>query len=151
HPLPIYQMVRPQEARTRIEIEAQRGLTPFVGRARELALLRERFAEASDGRGQMVLLAGEAGVGKSRLLLEFRRGLDGVSATWLTGRSISFGQQIAYMPVIDLLKQYFRIEETDTQAVVLEKLERGLGDLPPEARATLPFVNLLLSANPSED
>src|SRR5262249_10103913 len=61
-----------REARTRLEVQAERGLTPLVGRARELRTLHDCFAQARTGHGQVVFLVGEAGIGKSRLLLEFR-------------------------------------------------------------------------------
>ena len=68
-----YEVVRARGLRTRLEVGAERGLTPFVGREHELALLQERWAEARAGRGQVICLMGEAGIGKSRLLLEFQR------------------------------------------------------------------------------
>ncbi|MBI4640902.1 MAG: AAA family ATPase, partial [Candidatus Tectomicrobia bacterium] len=91
----------------------EQGITPFVGREQELLLLQQRWAEAKAGRGQVVFLMGEPGIGKSRLLLEFRRHLEGEAVTWLTGRCISFGQSIMYLPIIDLLKQNFQVEEED--------------------------------------
>jgi class 3 adenylate cyclase len=70
-PINAYEVVRARGLRTRLEVGAERGLTPFVGRESELTLLQERWAEVKAGRGQVVLLVGEAGTGKSRLLLEF--------------------------------------------------------------------------------
>ena len=89
---------------------AERGLTPFVGREHELTLLQERWAEARAGRGQVILLMGEAGIGKSRLLLEFRHRLADEPVSWLTGRCISYGKEMAYLPIIDLLKHNFQVE-----------------------------------------
>ena len=98
------------ETRTRLEVGAERSLTPFTGRERELRLLHESFAQAQAGHGQVVSLVGEAGLGKSRLLLEFRQRL-GPEATWLEGHAMSFGRAFAFHPMIDLLRRNFRIEQ----------------------------------------
>src|SRR6266498_14713 len=74
-PVHAFEMLRPRGRRTRFDVAVERGLTPLVGRERELATLRERFSEVKAGRGQVVGIAGEAGMGKSRLVLEFRRAL----------------------------------------------------------------------------
>jgi hypothetical protein len=129
HPIKAYEVERAREFRTRIDVELERGFSPFVGRERELAVLHERFAEAKSGRGQIVFEIGEAGVGKSRLLFEFRRSLEGETFSWLTGRCISFGSQIPYLPVVDILKRYFHIEEGDDEAAVIAKTEQGVSAL----------------------
>src|SRR5213594_2548520 len=74
-PVRAFEVLRPRERRSRLEVAIELGLTPLVGRERELATLRDRFAEVKDGRGQVVFIAGEAGIGKSRLVLEFRQAL----------------------------------------------------------------------------
>src|SRR5215510_15103571 len=93
-PVRAFEVLRPRGHRTRFDVAVERGLTPLVGRERELATLRERFREVKAGRGQVVSIAGEAGMGKSRLVLEFRRALaqSGETVTWLEGHCISFGQ-----------------------------------------------------------
>ena len=80
--------------------------------------LRDRFHEVKAGRGQVVFIAGEAGIGKSRLVLEFRRALAeaGEAATWLEGRCISFGQSIQFLPFIDQLRENFGIERIRRRA-----------------------------------
>src|SRR5262249_32192026 len=134
-----------RQLRTRIEVGLERGLTPFVGRSKELALLRERLAEARTGRGQIVLLAGEPGLGKSRLLLEFQQSLAAGEAFWLAGRSISFGSQIAYLPVIDLIKRLFGMEDGEDQTKVFGRFEAEAEALGTEVRPGLPFIRYLLS------
>ena len=74
-PARIYEVRRPRARRARLDAAIERGLTPLIDRERELATLLDRFGEVKGGRGQVVGLAGEAGIGKSRLLLEFRRAL----------------------------------------------------------------------------
>ena len=98
-PVQAFEVLRPRGRRTRFDVAVERGLTPLVGRERELATLRERFSEVKAGRGQVVGIAGEAGMGKSRLVLEFRRALAQASeaVTWLEGHCISFGQASPFL------------------------------------------------------
>ena len=87
-----------------------RGLTRFVGRDQELAALTQALAQAGQGQGQLVALLGEAGVGKSRLVYEFIHPTRGCA---LESASVSYGQATLYFPVIDLLKRYAHVEDTD--------------------------------------
>jgi class 3 adenylate cyclase len=150
-PVQAYEVVRARGLRTRIDVEAERGLTPYVGREKELALLQERWSEAKGGRGQVVLLMGEPGIGKSRLLLEFRRRLAGEPTTWLTGRCISYGREIAYLPIIDLLKHNFQVEEGDDEPTIIAKIELGLKGLGEELWPAIPYVKYLLSVDPGDE
>ena len=150
-PVNAYEVVRARGLRTRLEVGAERGLTPFVGRESELALLQERWAEAKAGRGQVICLMGEAGIGKSRLLLEFQRRLADEPVTWLTGRCISYGKEMAYLPIIDLLKHNFQVEEGDDDATISAKIERGMGALGAELQPAIPHVKYLLSVPPGDD
>ena len=72
-PMTVYQVIAPSTRRTRFDVSAERGLSRFIGRERELELLLDSFERAKAGRGQAVSIMGEAGVGKSRLLYEFRK------------------------------------------------------------------------------
>jgi len=148
-PVHAWEVLSARVARTRLEVEAERGLTPFVGRERELRLLFECFEQAKAGHGQVVFVAGEAGIGKSRLLLEFRRRL-GEEATWGEGRAISFGRSIAFHPLIDLLRRNFRIEEGDVEGTIVTKVERGVLRLGEDLRPILPYVRYLLSVDPGD-
>src|SRR5262249_4723457 len=120
------------------------------GRERELTLLQDQLAETSNGRGQVVLLAGEPGVGKSRLLLEFRQSCSSKDITWLSGRSLSFGHQIAYLPIIDLLRNLFEIGEADDEAMVAKSLEHGLLEIDEKLRPGLPLMKYLFSIGSKE-
>ncbi len=150
-PVNAYEVVRTRGPRTRLEVGAERGLTPFVGREHELTLLQERWAEAKAGRGQVILLMGEAGIGKSRLLLEFQRRLEGEPVTWLTGRCVSYGKEMAYLPIIDLLKHNFQVKEGDDDTTIIAKIERGMGALGEELQPAIPHVKYLLSVPPGDD
>ena len=150
-PVNAYEVVRARGLRTRLEVGAERGLTPFVGREHELALLQERWAEARAGRGQVISLMGEAGIGKSRLLLEFQGRLADEPVTWLTGRCISYGKEMAYLPIIDLLKHNFQVDEGDDDATIIAKIERGMEALGAALQPAIPHVKYLLSVPPGDD
>jgi class 3 adenylate cyclase len=150
-PEPAFEVLRPRGRRARLDVAAERGLTPLVGRARELGALAELFDKVKAGHGQVVLVAGEAGIGKSRLVYEFRRQLAerGEDATWLEGCCISFGQSIPFLPVIDQLRENFRIEEFDGEPEIIAKIEHGMrrmGDLDPH----IPYVRYLMSVDPGD-
>src|SRR5215467_12692862 len=80
-----------------------RPLTPLAGRTRELAVLHQAYEQTVAGQGQVVGLVGEPGMGKSRLLVEVHRALQGFPVTWLTGHCLSYGRAIPYLPILDLL------------------------------------------------
>jgi class 3 adenylate cyclase/tetratricopeptide (TPR) repeat protein len=141
-PITAFEVVGRQERRARVELAAERGLTPLVGRDRELAQLREAFERAVEERGQVVGIVAEAGAGKSRLLYEFRRGLQG-RAIYLEGRCISWGQTIPLLPVIEMLKRGLRIEEDDGDAQIRDKVTRGLERAGAEPRYAAFLLNLL--------
>ena len=150
-PVRAFEVLRPRGARSRIEIRSERGLTPFVGRERELGVLLERFADVAAGRGQVMFVGGDAGIGKSRLLYEFRRALDETDhrVTWLEGQCVSFGQSISFLPLIDQLRKNFRIEEFDGEPEIIAKIEHGmqaLGGLEPH----VPFIRYLLAVDPGD-
>ena len=149
-PVNAYEVARARGLRTRLDVGAERGLTPFVGREHELTLLQERWAEARAGEGQVILLMGEAGIGKSRLLLEFQRRLEGEPVTWLTGRCISYGKEMAYLPIIDLLKHNFQVEEGDDDATISAKIEGGMMALGEELQPAIPHIKYLLSVPPGD-
>jgi class 3 adenylate cyclase/tetratricopeptide (TPR) repeat protein len=150
-PVRAHEVLRPRGRRSRLDAAIERGLTPFIGRERELDTLRDRFRQARAGRGQVVFVAGEAGIGKSRLLLEFRRELAeaGEDATWLEGQCVSFGSSIPFLPVIDQLRRNFGIEEFDGEPEIIAKIEHGMrrmGGLD----AHIPYVRYLLAVDPGD-
>ena len=149
-PAGAWEVVRSKGVLTRLEVQAERGLTPFVGREQELAAMERAFALAKDGHGQTVFLVGEAGMGKSRLLLEFRRRVQGETVTWLEGPCISFGQSIPFLPIIEMLKRNFRIVDGDSEAEIIARVDRELAFLAGDAPAVAPYLKYLLSVNPGD-
>jgi class 3 adenylate cyclase len=142
-PVQVFQVTGRQPGRTRIDIAAEHGLTTFVGRRRELELLEALLVQARGGRGQIVAVVGEAGVGKSRLLLEFRRLLQGENVTYLEGRCLSYGQSILYLPLVDILKRYFAVEDESDQAIK-ERVIDGVEQIGLDAAAIAPYLSSLL-------
>ena len=125
------------------------GLTPFVGRERELELLLDGFERCKGGRGQAFSIISEAGVGKSRLLYEFRKAVANEDVTFLEGRCLSYSRGVSYHPVIDILKQNFDIREGDGDLEIREKVTRGLKALGTDEASTLPYLLDLLSVKDS--
>jgi class 3 adenylate cyclase/tetratricopeptide (TPR) repeat protein len=139
---PIYRMVSERtDVRTRFEAGLVRGITELVGRRPEMEALRSVFERAKQGEGQVVDVVGEAGVGKSRLAYEFQTEL-GKEATFLTGICVQHGRNINFLPVIDLVKAVFRIEEGMTEEEVGSQVERGIAE---NLVPMIPFYRSLLS------
>ncbi len=138
----VYEVTGAGQARTRLQAAARRGLTRFVGRDAELEQLRRAQQLAGTGHGQVAALVGEAGVGKSRLVYEFTHShrLQG----WLTleSASVSYGKATSYLPVIDLLKGYFKIQD---RADLREIREKVTGKMLTLDRALEPTLVALLA------
>jgi predicted ATPase/class 3 adenylate cyclase len=149
-PVGAWEVLRAKGVLTRLEVQAERGLTPFVGRDAEMAAMERAFGLAKGGRGQIVFVVGEAGIGKSRLLLEFRKRLAGERATWLEGPCISFGQSIPFLPIIELLKRNSGVEGADPESAIIAKVDRGLGFLGEDAPRIAPYLKYLLSVDPGD-
>ena len=147
--LRVFEVTGTSRSRSRVEVGAERGLSPFVGRDAELAVLVTAFEEARAGRGRVVLISGEAGLGKSRLLYELRTHVEPEDVMWLTGRCISYGADIAYVPVIDLIKDACGIEEIDAEEEIAAKLEAGVASAGGD-EANLPYLRYLLSVDPGD-
>jgi len=144
-----WEVVAAHETRTRLEVETDRGLTPFVGRERELGSLVDAFERARAGQGQVAFLVGEAGIGKSRLLLELRRRV-GDGAAWQEGHCLSFGKAMAFHPLVDLLQRQFGIEEDDGEAAIVAKIERGVTAVGAPLGPVAPYLCALLSVDPGD-
>ncbi len=119
-------------------------LAEFVGRLHELELLASRLTAARRGQGQIIGIAGDAGIGKSRLLEEFRRRVGGEAATWLDGQCQSYGAGTPHLPLIDLLRTQCGIVDSDEPDVIADKLARSLRDVGMDAAAAAPYLLHLL-------
>src|SRR5512136_2890221 len=137
-PVTIYRVIAPSTRRARFDVSAERGLTPFVGRERELELMLDGFQRAKTGRGQALSIMAEAGVGKSRLLYEFRKAIANEDVLFLEGKCLSYGREDAYHAIVDMLKSNFGVEDGDADADVIDKVKRGLDILGIDETSTLP-------------
>ncbi|MGY2492128.1 adenylate/guanylate cyclase domain-containing protein [Cupriavidus sp. CP313] len=136
-PLAVYEVLGLGALRTRLQVAAHRGLARFVGREAELEALGRALEKSKAGYGQIVVVVGEAGVGKSRLFHEFKACSER-GCLVLETFSVSHGKAFAYLPLIELLKNYFQFTAQDDQRRCQEKvtgkiltLSRSLEDLMP--------------------
>ena len=141
----VYRAIAPSTSRTRFDVSAERGLTPFVGREREFGLLLDGFDRVKAGRGQAFSIVSEAGIGKSRLLYEFRKTVASADVMFLEGRCFSYSRGIAYHPIIDILKANFDIRKGDRDSEIIEKVKRGLKIIGLDEASMFPYVLELLS------
>ena len=141
----IFRVIAPSARTTRFDVSVERGLTPFFGRSRDLELMLDAFERSKEGRGQAVSIVAEAGVGKSRLLYEFRKAIANEDVTFLEGRCLSYGRNVAYHPVIDLLKSDFNIREEHSDEEIRAKVKKGLKITGADEALTMPYILELLS------
>ena len=150
-PVPVHRLIRASEVKTRIAASTARGLTRFVGRRRELETLREAFETVQSGEGQVVGLVGEAGVGKSRLLLEFRRGLLHGECTYLEGHCLHYGGVMPYLPVLDVIRSFIDVKGGETEPVIQDKLRQKIMALDENLLHTIPPLQELLSISVEDE
>ena len=146
----VFELVGAPSTRTRLQALAARGLTRFVGRQAEIEALRQTLERAGTSHGQVVAVIGEPGVGKSRLVYEFTRSHHTHGWLQLESSSVSYGKATAYLPVRDLLKAYFQIDDRDDGRKMREKLTGKLLTLDATLGPTLPAFLTLLDV-PVED
>jgi len=149
-PVNVYEVTGLGPLRTRLQRSAGRGLTKFVGREREMEALRHAADQAKAGHGQIVAAMAEPGVGKSRLYFEFKATSQ---AGWMVLEtfSISHGKASAYLPVIDLLRNYFDISATDDERKRREKVAGKITILDRSLEDALPYLFNLLGIVEGDD
>jgi class 3 adenylate cyclase/tetratricopeptide (TPR) repeat protein len=144
-PVRAFRVAAERRVSGRIDAVAASGLTPLVGRDRELGELHAAFEAAREGHGRACFLVGDAGIGKSRLLYEFRTRLADEPHTWFEGRCASYGSTTAFQPIVDGLQRQSGIDDRDDETGALAKLERGVALQGEDLAWTLPFLQKLLS------
>ena len=140
----VYEVTGAGSARTRLQAAAGRGLTRFIGRDAETEQLRKALEQARKGHGQVVAVMGEPGVGKSRLFYEFMHSHRTEGCLIIESGSVSYGKATPYLPVIDLLKAYFKIHDRDTQRDAREKVTGKLLTLDKTLEPAMPALLSLL-------
>jgi predicted ATPase/class 3 adenylate cyclase len=144
-PVPVYRILGASAAQSRLEVAAPTGLTPLVGRESDVAVLLERWAQSQAGQGQVVLLSGEGGIGKSRLVEALRERVVSEGSPGIVLRCSPYHTHSALYPVITHLRRVLAWRRDETPATTLDTLERTLqvyGLAPVEA---VPLVATLLS------
>lgn len=147
--VPIYRVGGTSTQRTRFDVSSDRGLTPLVGRGKELSQLLEAFQRIREGEGRAFSIVSEAGVGKSRLLYEFKKAMGKENVTFLEGKCLSYGKGAAYHPITDMLKTNFSVREGDNDPVIRKKVEKRLITLAADDASILPYILELLSVKKS--
>jgi class 3 adenylate cyclase len=123
-PIVVYQVLRESGVQSRLDVASTRGLTPLVGREQEVGLLIERWEQVKEGQGQVILLSGEAGIGKSRLVQVLKDHAAHEPHTRWECRSLPYYQNTALYPIIDLLQRALQWRQDDTPEEKLERLEQ---------------------------
>jgi class 3 adenylate cyclase/predicted ATPase len=149
-PVNVYEVTGLGPLRTRLQRAVGRGLTKFVGREREMEAMKAAAEQADAGHGQIVAAMAEPGVGKSRLFYEFKATSQ---SGWmvLEALSVSFGKASAYLPVIDLMRNYFKIVSEDDERTRREKVAGRIAILDRTLEDTLPYLFSLLGIVEGDD
>jgi class 3 adenylate cyclase/tetratricopeptide (TPR) repeat protein len=143
-PQEAFELVKAGGAATRLEASMARGLTRFVGRENSMAALMEAYDKVKNGTGQVVGMVGEAGVGKSRLLFEFRHRLP-QEFGYLEGHCIHYGGAMPYLPILDLLRSYFEIREGEREMVIRKRVKERILGLDEKLQGIISPIQDLLS------
>src|SRR6516225_10459804 len=125
-PLKVYRVLGDSGAQGRLDITSSRGLTPLVGREQEVGLLLERWEQAKAGHGHVILLTGEAGIGKSRLVQMLKEHIANEPHMLWECRSLSYFENTALFPLTDLFQRLLQFNTEDTPDEKLGKLEQML-------------------------
>jgi DNA-binding SARP family transcriptional activator len=144
-PAEVCRILGESAVRSRFEASAQRGLTDFAGRSEELALLRAALAKAMGGQGQVVTVLGEPGIGKTRLLHEFRQGLPRERVNALQGRCQSLGEHTPYLPLVAALRRGLQIRDTDAPQAQAQQAVAAARAIDAGLEVYLPVLLHLLS------
>lgn len=133
------------ERRASLASLEQRGLARFVGRRKEVGQLLDSLEKVKGGYGQVVGIVGEPGIGKSRLLYEFKQAIADQGLFLAEGHSVSFGTNMAYLPVREILREHLGVTEHDDDAAIRERIERSLSLVGLGWKEHGPFLEHLLS------
>jgi class 3 adenylate cyclase/tetratricopeptide (TPR) repeat protein len=149
-PVEVFELVGASALRWRFQAAAARGLTRFVGRQAELDALHQALEHAGAGHGQVIAVIGDAGVGKSRLVYECVHSHRTQSWLVLESASVSYGKATPYFPVIDLLKRYVHVEDTDEPRAMRARVTGQLLTLDETLQDTIPALLALLDVLPDD-
>ncbi len=143
-PVEVHELLGKTPGHSRLSAAAARGLSRFVGRDLEIAELRRALDLAAAGRGQVVALIGEPGVGKSRLSYEFMQTDRARGWRLLESAAVSYGKATSYLPLVDLLRRHFDVGPRDQPAETRDKVGQRIRALDPALEPLLPALLALL-------
>ncbi|MBT5192846.1 MAG: AAA family ATPase, partial [Rhodospirillaceae bacterium] len=129
---------------TRFDISRSHGLTPLVGRERELDQLRKTWGEVSQGAVRCVTILGEPGIGKSRLAFEFRENINDEKVFFLEGHCAAGTQETPFAPLMDIVRRAFRIGDAAAAGEAEQRLQQGLEMLGIDPAESRPYLMNLL-------
>ena len=149
-PVEAFEVIAATTARTRVQAAAVRGLTPLVGRGAEIEVFSKLVEEAASGKGQILAMVAEPGMGKSRLVHEFTR--HQLRPGWLVleAASVSYGKATPHLPLIEMLRRYFQITDRDGSENIQERVVTQVLELDNMLKDTTPPILSLLGALPDE-
>ncbi len=148
-PLEVYQVLGESGAQSRFEVAVRTGLTPLIGREEEVELLRRRWERVTAGEGQVVLLSGEPGIGKSRLAQQLKDHVAQDGAVQIEFRCSPYHQNSAFYPIIEHVQRFLQFTREDTPQTKLTKLQQALAQYRfPQADTLLLLATLLSLPHP---
>jgi predicted ATPase len=150
-PVAVYRVFQESGARGRLDVAVTRGLTPLVGRESEVTLLLERWEQAKSGQGQVVLLTGDAGIGKSRLVQTLKNHVTHEPHVRWECRSAEYYQNTALFPLTELFQRLLQFHAEDTSDEKLRKLEHALSQYRLPVEESVPLFAPLLSLSLPEN
>jgi class 3 adenylate cyclase len=144
-PAPTHELIGRRPVRSRFDVQAQRGLTRFVGRDLEFQQLLACWALAKQGQGQVVSVVGEAGLGKSRLIHEFKDRLAREGGRYLEGSCFAYGERVSYLPFIEVVKTFCGLEGLSQEADAKRQIDGRVASLTLDPAAVTPYLQNLLA------
>ncbi|MBI4608124.1 MAG: AAA family ATPase [Candidatus Rokubacteria bacterium] len=144
-PVEVFRPARKKTPRSRLAIASEAGLSPFVGRDAEMQALTEAMSAARGGEGRAVTVLGEAGIGKSRFLFEFRKRIEPGTASWIEGHCVAYGLSTPYLPVIAILRSVLDLADDEAEADAESRVRARLQALGPEFEPLAPPLLYFLS------
>jgi class 3 adenylate cyclase/tetratricopeptide (TPR) repeat protein len=139
-PIRLFRVERITGVRSRLHAATNSSLSPFVGREETRNLLMNRWTQVQKGRGQLVMITGEAGIGKSRLLQQFKEDLGGIPHTWIEGESSPYEQDTPFAPTLDLVQNAFQWTMDTPVAEKIAILERSFSLVGIEPANSVPLL-----------
>jgi class 3 adenylate cyclase/tetratricopeptide (TPR) repeat protein len=149
-PVRVYRLVGRTGAHT-VRPQATAELSPLVGRQHELGVLTDAWENVIEGCGRIVSIVGEAGLGKSRLLVEFARELEGTDARIVEGTCFTYGDQTSFMPFLRIVRELCAVAESDPEPAAKDAIGARLAELGLTAETTAPYLHHLLSYQVDDD